>query len=159
MRGTILSEESSKEVWTPSIVLTSLTLFFHRRRQLMRAILARIQRIWTLSLDLDQEIKNLRKGPAKQTVSTPTLKGGGCPLPAGVCTFPLFSGRLLGVLLELISKFGGVFISEGSLVNKESFCSKSLELQGVLSARGCPPTRADVVQGAADLGVDEMPRG
>ncbi|KAL0462376.1 UNVERIFIED_CONTAM: Cancer-related nucleoside-triphosphatase [Sesamum latifolium] len=42
----------------------------------------------------------------------------------------------LGGLLELIPEFGGVFIVEDSLVNKESFCSRSLELQGVLAARG-----------------------
>ncbi|KAL0413327.1 UNVERIFIED_CONTAM: hypothetical protein Sradi_1534400 [Sesamum radiatum] len=45
---------------------------------------------------------------------------------------------------------------EDSLVNKESFCSKSLSLQGVLSARGRSLARAEV---AADLAVDEMPRG
>ncbi|KAL0458450.1 UNVERIFIED_CONTAM: hypothetical protein Slati_0472200 [Sesamum latifolium] len=39
-------------------------------------------------------------------------------------------------LLELIPEFGGVFIAEDSLVNKESLCPRSLELQGVLAARG-----------------------
>ncbi|KAL0361055.1 UNVERIFIED_CONTAM: hypothetical protein Sradi_3790000 [Sesamum radiatum] len=45
---------------------------------------------------------------------------------------------------------------EDSLVNKESFCSRSLGLQEVLSARGRSPARTEV---AADLAVDEMPRG
>ncbi|KAL0400108.1 UNVERIFIED_CONTAM: hypothetical protein Sradi_2354100 [Sesamum radiatum] len=45
---------------------------------------------------------------------------------------------------------------EDSLVNKESFCSRSLGLQEVLSARGRSPARAEV---ASDLTVDEMPRG
>ncbi|KAL0303688.1 UNVERIFIED_CONTAM: hypothetical protein Sradi_6236900 [Sesamum radiatum] len=44
---------------------------------------------------------------------------------------------------------------EDSLVNNESFCSRSLGLQEVLSARGHSPARAEV---AADLAVDEMPR-
>ncbi|KAL0458449.1 UNVERIFIED_CONTAM: hypothetical protein Slati_0472100 [Sesamum latifolium] len=41
-------------------------------------------------------------------------------------------------LLKLIPGFGGVFITEDSLVNKESLCPRSLELQGVLAARGSP---------------------
>ncbi|KAL0431773.1 UNVERIFIED_CONTAM: hypothetical protein Sradi_0803300 [Sesamum radiatum] len=45
---------------------------------------------------------------------------------------------------------------EDSLVNKEFFCSRSLGLQEVLSARGRSPARAEV---AADLVVDEMSRG
>ncbi|KAL0320062.1 UNVERIFIED_CONTAM: hypothetical protein Sradi_5267700 [Sesamum radiatum] len=45
---------------------------------------------------------------------------------------------------------------EDYLVNKESFCSRSLGQQEVLSARGRSPARAKV---AADLAVDEMPRG
>ncbi|KAL0404423.1 UNVERIFIED_CONTAM: hypothetical protein Sradi_2083100 [Sesamum radiatum] len=45
---------------------------------------------------------------------------------------------------------------EDSLVNKESFCSRSLDLEGVLSTRRCSPTRAEV---ADDLAVDEMRRG
>ncbi|KAL0435201.1 UNVERIFIED_CONTAM: hypothetical protein Sradi_0228000 [Sesamum radiatum] len=45
---------------------------------------------------------------------------------------------------------------EDSLVNKESICSRSSDLQGVLSARGRSPVRDEV---AADLAVDEMPRG
>ncbi|KAL0407279.1 UNVERIFIED_CONTAM: hypothetical protein Slati_4041800 [Sesamum latifolium] len=54
----------------------------------------------------------------------------------------------LGGLLELIPEFGGVFIAEDSLVNKEFFCSRSLELQGVLLARGCPSsTRSSSRQG------------
>ncbi|KAL0447846.1 UNVERIFIED_CONTAM: hypothetical protein Slati_1912500 [Sesamum latifolium] len=68
--------------------------------------------------------------------------------------FPLFSGRLLGGLLELISESGGVSIIEDSLVKKESFYSRSLELQGVflVCKESYPPggvllARADVVQG------------
>ncbi|KAL0303279.1 UNVERIFIED_CONTAM: hypothetical protein Sradi_6196000 [Sesamum radiatum] len=48
---------------------------------------------------------------------------------------------------------------EDSLVNKESFYSRSSDLQGVLSARGRSPTRSEVIKVAADLAVDEMPRG
>ncbi|KAL0412055.1 UNVERIFIED_CONTAM: putative UDP-rhamnose:rhamnosyltransferase 1 [Sesamum latifolium] len=55
--------------------------------------------------------------------------------------------RKAGVLLELISEFGETFIIEDSLVNKESFYSRSLELQGVLFTRGVPLPRADMVQG------------
>ncbi|KAL0281766.1 UNVERIFIED_CONTAM: hypothetical protein Sradi_7289700 [Sesamum radiatum] len=45
---------------------------------------------------------------------------------------------------------------EDSLVNKESFFSRSLDLQGILSARGRSPARTEV---AADLAVNEMLRG
>ncbi|KAL0427660.1 UNVERIFIED_CONTAM: hypothetical protein Slati_2940800 [Sesamum latifolium] len=40
--------------------------------------------------------------------------------------------RIVGTSSRVL---GGVFITEDFLVNKESFCSRSLELQGVLSAR------------------------
>ncbi|KAL0413839.1 UNVERIFIED_CONTAM: hypothetical protein Sradi_1585600 [Sesamum radiatum] len=45
---------------------------------------------------------------------------------------------------------------EDSLVNKESFYSRSLGLKEVLSAMGRSPARAEV---AAEFAVDEMPRG